>query len=71
MMRKLLKIVGKLHKIVKLGEEYRWTELGRMYNHSEEPNCERKQHNNKWFLKTIQDIDKNIELTLKYSMYKP
>ena len=32
---------------------------------------QRKQHNNRWFLKTIQDIDKNQELTLRYSMYKP
>ena len=47
------------------------TPLGGFVNHSEEPNCERKQHNDRWFLKTIQDIDKNQELTLKYSMYKP
>ena len=47
------------------------TPLGGFLNHSDNPNCERKQHNNRWFLKTIQDIDKNKELTLKYSMYKP
>ena len=47
------------------------TPLGGFVNHSEEPNCERKQHNNRWFLKTTQDIEKNEELTLKYSMYKP
>ena len=47
------------------------TPLGGFLNHSDNPNCERKQHNNRWFLKTIEDIDKNKELTLKYSMYKP
>ena len=47
------------------------TPLGGFINHSDNPNCERKEYNNRWFLKTIQDIDKNQELTLKYSMYKP
>ena len=47
------------------------TPLGGFINHSDNPNCERKQHNNKWFLKTTQDIDKDEELTLEYSMYKP
>jgi SET domain-containing protein len=47
------------------------TPLGGFLNHSDNPNCIRKQHNNRWFLKTKKDIDKNIELTLKYSMYKP
>ena len=47
------------------------TPLGGFINHSDNPNCERKEYNNRWFLKTIPDIDKNKELTLKYSMYKP
>ena len=47
------------------------TPLGGFLNHSDNPNCERKQHNNSWFLKTINDIDKGKELTLEYSMYKP
>ena len=47
------------------------TPLGGFINHSDNPNCERKENNNRMFIKTIQDIDKNKELTLKYSMYKP
>ena len=47
------------------------TPLGGFINHSEKPNCERKEHNNRWFLKTIKNIDKDEELTLEYSMYKP
>ena len=47
------------------------TPLGGFINHSDNPNCERKQHNTKWFLKTTQDIDKVKELTLNYNMYKP
>ena len=47
------------------------TPLGGFINHSEKPNCERKQHNKRWFLKTIKNIDKDEELTLEYSMYKP
>jgi len=31
------------------------TPLGGFGNHSDNPNCERKQHNNKWFLKTIKE----------------
>ena len=47
------------------------TPLGGFINHSDNPNCERKEYNNRWFLKTIKDIDKGKELTLEYSMYKP
>ena len=47
------------------------TPLGGFINHADKSNCVKKKHNNKWFLKTIQDIDKNQELTLRYSMYKP
>jgi len=47
------------------------TPLGGFLNHSDNPNCERKQHNKRWFLKTIKNIDKDEELTLEYSMYKP
>ena len=56
---------------IEVGNDLIRTPLGGWINHSENPNCERKQHNNRWFLKTIQDIDRNKELTLKYSMYKP
>ena len=47
------------------------TPLGGFLNHSDSPNCERKQHNKRLFLKTIKNIDKDEELTLEYSMYKP
>ena len=47
------------------------TPLGGFINHSDNPNCERKEYNNRWFLKTIKNIDKDEELTLEYSMYKP
>ena len=47
------------------------TPLGGFLNHSDNPNCERKQHNKRWFLKTIKNINKDEELTLEYSMYKP
>jgi len=47
------------------------TPLGGFINHSDKPNCERVDLHDKWYLKTIKDIDKNQELTLKYTMYKP
>ena len=47
------------------------TPLGGFLNHSDSPNCERTQHNKRCFLKTIKNIDKDEELTLEYSMYKP
>jgi len=47
------------------------TPLGGFINHSEKPNCERVDHQDKWYLKTTKDINKNEELTLKYKMYKP
>ena len=47
------------------------TPLGGFLNHSDNPNCIRKQHNNRWFLKTKKDIKQNEELTLCYTMYKP
>ena len=47
------------------------TPLGGFVNHSETPNCERVQVNNKSYLKTLEDIFPNTELTLKYTMYKP
>ena len=47
------------------------TPLGGFLNHSDEPNCKRIESNNKWYLETTKDINKNEELTLKYTMYKP
>ena len=47
------------------------TPLGGFLNHSDEPNCARVELNDKWYLKTIRDVNKNEELTLSYTMYKP
>jgi SET domain-containing protein len=45
--------------------------LGGFLNHCEEPNCKRIELDNKWYLETIKDINKNEELTLAYTMYNP
>ena len=47
------------------------TPLGGFLNHSDEPNCKRIELNNKWYLETTKDINKNEELTLAYTMYNP
>ena len=47
------------------------TPLGGFLNHSDEPNCKRIESDNKWYLETIKDINKNEELTLAYTMYNP
>ena len=62
-------VLGVSH--VRVQNELFRTPLGGFLNHSDNPNCERKQHNKRWFLKTIKNIDKDEELTLEYSMYKP
>ena len=46
------------------------TPLGGFINHSENANCEKKKFNNRWFVKTINDIKKGQELTLNYQWYK-
>ena len=47
------------------------TPLGGWINHSEDSNCVKKKHNNRWFLKTNKDIKADQELTLTYVLYKP
>ena len=47
------------------------TPLGGFLNHSDEPNCKRIELDNKWYLETTKDINKNEELTLSYTMYNP
>ena len=37
----------------------------------EQSNCVRVKVNNKWYLKTTEDIMPEQELTLTYSLYKP
>ena len=47
------------------------TPLGGFLNHSDEPNCKRIESDNKWYLETTKDINKNEELTFSYTMYNP
>ena len=47
------------------------TPVGGFVNHSENPNCERVEVKSyRWNLKTIKEVKKGEELTLKYTIYK-
>ena len=64
-------IMGKLHDIpngLKNGRNYDFYELGKSYNHSDNPNCENLLHNNTRYLVTIQPIKKGEELTANYRL---
>ena len=47
------------------------TPLGGFMNHSEEPNVQKYQIGNDYFIKVIKDIDVGEEITLKYNWYNP
>jgi SET domain-containing protein len=47
------------------------TPLGGFINHSLKPNCKKLDLDQEWHLKTLIDIKKDDELTLKYTMYNP
>ena len=47
------------------------TPLGGFINHSGKPNCKKLDLEDEWHLKTIKEIKKNEELTLKYTLYTP
>jgi|TARA_B110000238_G_scaffold186410_1_gene215532 SET domain-containing protein len=47
------------------------TPLGGFINHSLKPNCKKLDLDQEWHLKTLIDIKKDEELTLKYTMYNP
>jgi len=47
------------------------TPLGGFINHSEKPNCKKLDLEDEWHLKTIKEIKKDEELTLKYTLYTP
>jgi SET domain-containing protein len=47
------------------------TPLGGFINHSLKPNCKKIDLDQEWHLKTLVDIKKDDELTLKYTMYNP
>ena len=44
--------------------------LGGFINHSEKPNCEKYLIGNKYYIRTISDIEPLEELFLKYTFYK-
>ena len=47
------------------------TPLGGFINHSLTPNCKKLDLEDEWHLKTIKEIKKGQELTLKYTLYNP
>jgi len=47
------------------------TPLGGFINHSEEPNVQKYQIGNDYFIKVIKDINPGEEITLKYNWYNP
>ena len=55
---------------IKIGRELYRTPLGGFINHSDKPNCQKIEVDNKWYLQTLRDIKKGEELTLKYTFYK-
>tara|TARA_R110000744_G_scaffold53939_3_gene114847 strand:+ start:17373 stop:19802 length:2430 start_codon:yes stop_codon:yes gene_type:complete len=60
-------IIDKLHDI--LGQnEYNFYELGKMYNHSDTPNCKNIMKDNTRYLITIQHIKQGEELTANYRL---
>ena len=58
-------IIGKLHDI--MGDEYKFTELGKFHNHSATPTCKNKLKNNSRYLVTSQPISKGEEFTTDYT----
>ncbi len=47
------------------------TPLGGFINHSEEPNVQKYQIGNDYFIKVIKDIYAGEEISLKYNWYNP
>jgi len=60
--------IGLLHTINKLFVDYDFTELGRMHNHKDEPNCHNEKIGNQRFLVASRDIDEGEELTTDYRL---
>lgn len=50
-------------------EEIHRTPLGGFINHSDKPNCEKYQVDNKYYVKVIKPIGPMEELFLKYTFY--
>ena len=47
------------------------TPLGGFINHSEQPNVQKYQIGNDYFIKVIKEINPGEEITLKYNWYNP
>jgi hypothetical protein len=60
--------IGLLHKIIKIGSDYDFTELGKTHNHKNEPNCHNKKIDNKRYLVASRNIKKGEELTTDYRL---
>jgi hypothetical protein len=60
-------IIDKLHDILGQGQ-YKFYELGKMYNHSETPNCKNIMKDNTRYLVTIKPIKQGEELTADYRL---
>ena len=60
-------VIDKLHDILGQGQ-YNFYELGKMYNHSETPNCKNIMKNSTRYLVTIQPVRQGEELTADYRL---
>ena len=67
-------VLGVTHIESKKGSQngYWRTPLGGFINHSDDPNCVKKENRftGNLFLETIKDIDGGEELTVQYTLYK-
>ena len=61
--------LGLSHKLI--DDNLIRTPLGGFINHSEEPNVQKYQIGNDYFIKVIKDINVGEEITLKYNWYNP
>lgn len=65
-------ILGITHiKDDRFEDNYIRTALGSFFNHSTTPNCEVVYQNDLIYLKTLEEIQKNTELTATYTFYDP
>ena len=60
-------VIDKLHDILGQGQ-YNFYELGKMYNHSDTPNCKNIMKDNTRYLVTIQPVKQGEELTADYRL---
>ena len=61
--------LGLSHKMI--NDNLIRTPLGGFINHSEEPNVQKYQIGNDYFIKVIKEINPGEEITLKYNWYNP